>query len=314
VIFGLGPLLIGSAGSVYTLARQSYLTDMVPPHLRARALSTLGGTMRIGLFLGPFLGAAAMQLWGIPGAYYVGIAATIVAGLIVSRVEDLEFSEEHRIASAEVTTWGVIKTYRRLFLTLGSGVLLLCAVRQARQVVIPLWASHIGLSPTDSSLIYGFAGGIDALTFYPAGKVMDLYGRRSVAVPSAVMLGVAFLLMPMTHGAVTLALVAMVMGFGNGIGSGIVMTLAADTSPQFGRPTFLAVWREVADAGVGVGPLFLSGVTAIAGLGPAVMVVGGIAFAAAASLWRWIPALPARPRVATEGPPSSRGSPATRSG
>ena len=38
--FGSGVLLIGAASSVYGLARQSYLTEMVPPHMRARALFT----------------------------------------------------------------------------------------------------------------------------------------------------------------------------------------------------------------------------------------------------------------------------------
>ncbi len=42
VVFGLGVLLLGAASSVYTLARQSYLTESVPPWMRARALSTLG--------------------------------------------------------------------------------------------------------------------------------------------------------------------------------------------------------------------------------------------------------------------------------
>src|ERR1700728_3244698 len=65
--YGLGVLLIGAASSVYGLARQSYLTEMVPPHMRARALSTLGGTLRVGMFAGPFLGAGALQLWGLPG-------------------------------------------------------------------------------------------------------------------------------------------------------------------------------------------------------------------------------------------------------
>jgi MFS family permease len=289
ILYAIGPLLIGSSSSVYVLARQSYLTDMVPLHMRARALSTLGGTMRIGVFAGPFLGAAAMQIWGLAGAYYVSLVGTVAAGAVVSRVPDLKVTEEHRRASAAVTTWGVVKEYRRLFLTLGTGVLLLSAIRQARQVVIPLWAAHIGLSPTDSSVIYGIAGAIDALTFYPAGKFMDLYGRRAVAVPCAATIGLSFVLMPLTHGAVTLTLASLVMGFGNGIGSGIVMTLAADTSPAIGRPTYLGVWREVADAGVGIGPLILSGVTALSGLGPAIIAVGVVGFAAAGALWRWIP-------------------------
>jgi MFS family permease len=289
MVYGLGVLLIGGASSVYGLARQSYLTEMVPVRMRARALSTLGGTMRIGVFLGPFLGAGATALWGLSGPYCIGIAAIIAAGVIVHGVSDLELSEEHRVAAAQVTTWSVLKRYRRMFLTLGTGVMLLSAIRQARQVVIPLWAHHLGLSPATSSLIYGVAGAIDAMTFYPAGRVMDMHGRRWVAVPCVFIIGVSFVLMPLTDGALTLTLVAMLMGFGNGIGSGIVMTLGADTSPAIGRLTFLGIWREISDAGTSVGPLILAVITALAGLGAGIAASGGIGFAAAAALWIWIP-------------------------
>jgi MFS family permease len=289
VVFGLGVLLLGAASSVYTLARQSYLTESVPPHLRARALSTLGGVLRIGLFAGPFLGAGAEELWGLPGAYYVSLVAMAGAGVIVFRVPDLEKTDQQRAAAAQVTTRGILREYWRTFLTLGLGVVLLSAIRSTRQVVIPLWCAHIGLSPTANSLIYGTAGLVDVSTFYPAGKVMDLYGRRWVAVPCTLVLGLSFVLMTGTHSALTLTLVAMLMGFGNGIGSGIVMTLSADVSPEIGRPTFLGLWRELSDTGEGVGPLILSGVTAVAGLVAGVIVSGLVGFAAAAVLWVFIP-------------------------
>src|SRR6201996_6073055 len=140
LVYGFGTLIIGAASSVYSLARQSYLTEMVPPHMRARALSTLGGTLRIGVFVGPFIGAGAMELWGLPGAYYVSLAAIAAAGVIVYRVPDLEMSDQHKAAAARVTSWGVLKRYWRTFVTLGTGVLLLSAIRQTRQGVIPLWA------------------------------------------------------------------------------------------------------------------------------------------------------------------------------
>jgi MFS family permease len=289
VVFGSGVLLLGAASSVYTLARQSYLTETVPPEMRARALSTLGGVLRIGLFAGPFLGAGAEELWGVPGAYYVSLAAMAAAAAIVYRVPDLEKSDQVRAAAAQVTTLGILQRYWCTFLTLGMGVVLLSAIRQTRQVVIPLWAAHIGLSPTANSVIYGIAGLVDVMTFYPAGKVMDLRGRRWVAVPCAVVLGISFVVMPLTHAAVTLTLTAMIMGFGNGIGSGIVMTLSADVSPAIGRPTFLGLWRELSDAGQGIGPLILAGVTAAAGLAAGIVASGFVGFAAAAALWVFIP-------------------------
>jgi MFS family permease len=289
VLYGWGILLIGAASAVYSLARQSYLTEVVPAHMRARALSTLGGSMRVGVFLGPFAGAAAMQVAGLSGAYYVSLAAIVAAGALVFRVPDLEVTAGDRADASAVTTRGMLRQRWRVYATLGVGVLLLSAIRQTRQTVVPLWAAHIGLSPTTSSIIYGVAGAIDALTFYPAGKVMDRYGRRWVAVPATLVLGVAFVVMPFAGDAVSLAVAAMVMGFGNGIGSGIVMTLGADVSPPVGRPTHIGIWNELSDIGSGVGPLILSAVTALAGLGAGIVASGLVGFAAAGALWRWIP-------------------------
>ncbi len=77
-------------------------------------------------------------------------------------------------------------------------------------------------------------------------------------MPCVLIMALSFMLMPLTHGFLAMVLVAMLMGFGNGIGSGIVMTLAADVSPAVGRLTFLGVWRELSDAGAGIGPVALS--------------------------------------------------------
>ena len=234
-----------------------------------------------------------MALWGLSGAYIVSLAG-MAAAAIVYRIPDLETTAQVKAAAAEVTTRLVLRRYWRTFVTLGAGILLLSAIRQSRQVVIPLWPAHIGLSPSANSIIYGLAGFVDLLTFYPAGKVMDLYGRRWIAGPCAITLGLSFVLMPLTRGAVTLTLAAMLMGFGNGIGSGINMTLAADSSPAIGRPTFLGPWRELNDAGSGIGPLILSGVTAIAGLAVGITASGLIGFAAAATLLAFIPKRPGR--------------------
>jgi MFS family permease len=162
-------------------------------------------------------------------------------------------------------------------------------VRASRQVVIPLWADHIGLEATVTSLIYGVSGAIDMLVFYPAGKVMDQKGRNWVAVPSMAIMGTALLLTPFTHGAQTLLLVALLIGFGNGIGSGMIMTLGADHSPRAGRAHFLGVWRLMSDIGASCGPALLSLLAAVLSLATGIAVTGLLAFAAAGQLAYWIP-------------------------
>jgi MFS family permease len=299
--------MVGMAGSVFGLARQSYLTEAVPVHFRARALSTLGGVMRIGLFIGPFIAAAAIHRWGIHAAYGVGVVALLVSAVLAARVPDLPHHVERRLdpAAAAASLGGpaptlrsVTRDNRLVFLTVGVGVLLVSAVRASRQAVIPLWADHLGLEASVASLIYGLAGGIDMLVFYPAGKVMDQKGRIWVAVPSMAIMGVALVLMPLAHGALALLATALVIGFGNGIGSGMIMTLGADYSPSPGRAHFLGVWRLISDLGSSAGPALLSALTAAASLAAGVFTTGGLAFMAAAVLWYWVPRVNARRALA----------------
>ena len=291
--FAAGCFMIGMAQAVFSLARQSWLTEAVPLHYRARALSTLGGVMRIGMFIGPFAAAAAIHRHGLAGAWGVGIAALLAAALLAVRLPDLPplDSPAAGAASAAPTLRATLREHRAVFLTLGIGVLLVSAVRATRQAVIPLWADHLALEASVASLIFGLANGIDMLVFYPAGKLMDRKGRLWVVLPCTLIMGLALLLMPLSQGAVSLLLAAALLGFGNGIGSGMIMTLGADHSPRLGRAHFLGVWRLMADIGSSCGPALLSLLAAVLSLGTGIAMTGVLAFAAAVQLGYWIPRL-----------------------
>ncbi|WP_066297035.1 MFS transporter [Arthrobacter luteolus] len=302
-VFAAAVFMVGMAGAVFGLARQSYVTEAVPLHYRARALSTLGGSNRIGVFLGPFAAAAAMHFAGTPGAYWVGAAAALAAGLLSLTVPEPTAAgasrpgrrrrNEHRAQAVEAvappTIRSVLKSHARIFRTVGIGVLLIAAVRATRQAVIPLWAQHLGIDPTQTALIYGISAGIDMLIFYPAGRVMDLRGRRAVAVPCMLLMALGLALLPLTSSPLGLLAAALLIGFGNGIGSGIVMTLGADFSPQPGRPQFLGIWRLLSDIGTLGGPGLLAGVTAVLSLSAGIGATAVLGLAGALVLWRWVP-------------------------
>jgi MFS family permease len=293
-LLALAAFMIGMAQAVFNLARQTYLTEAVPIEYRARAMSTLGGVLRIGMFIGPFLGAAAIHYGGLAAAYGVGVAAATLAALVASRLPDLQ---AHAVSAAAATAINpptlssTLRDHRSVFVTLGVAVLLVSAVRASRQVVIPLWADHLALEAAVASLIYGLAGGIDMLLFYPAGQVMDRKGRHWVAVPSMLIMGGALLLMPLTQGAWTLLLAALALGLGNGISAGLIMTIGADQSPPVGRAHFLGVWRLMSDIGASCGPALLSLLTAAFTLGAGIAIIGVLALAGAAQFARWMPRL-----------------------
>lgn len=289
VVLSLGILVVGMAGSVFNLARQSYLAEAVPVHFRARAMSTLGGTLRIGAFLGPFVAAGAMAPLGLAGAYWVGLAAMLTAAVVGFKVPELPTragpgsgsttaAPGVRAQPAGTSMRAIVAEYWRTYVTVGSGVFLLACVRATRNVVLPLWSEHLGLDPTLAALVYGVSGAVDVIVFYPAGKVMDRFGRVFSAVPCLLLLGVSMALIPLVSDVWALLWVGALMGFGNGLGTGIVMTLGADYAPAHARPQFLGFWRVLTDSGMMVGPVVVSAVTSVASLGTGVVVIAGAAF------------------------------------
>ena len=271
-LFLVAVLAVGMAGAGFNLARQAYLAVAVPATHRARAMSTLGGTVRIGTFLGPFLGAAAQAPLGLDGAFAAAAAAMAVGALLCLRIRDLPVPASDPAAGEEPGPAGrprlldVARARRGALLTAGFGVVAVSAARAARNAVIPLWATHLGLDAATASLVFGLAGAADLLLFYPSGRLMDRFGRRAVAVPCLTLLGAGFLAVSLTREPTAFAAAAVLLGIGNGFGAGIVMTLGADHSPPNARAQFLGLWRSMSDAGMLAGPLLLSGVTAAAGL------------------------------------------------
>ncbi|HEY0119436.1 MAG TPA: MFS transporter [Cellulomonas sp.] len=317
LLFGIAVLLTGATNAVYMLARQAYLTEITPPLFRARALSTLGGVGRIGVFVGPFLGAGVVHLFGTRAVFWLALVVVVVAGTVVGLVPDVQANRPTKDAGPHVSLWRVTVDHRRVFVSLGIAVLLVGATRGARQVVLPLWGEHLGLAPATTSLIYGLSGALDTAVFYPAGKLMDRKGRLWVAVPSMVALGVTLAALPLARTAGWVAVVAMAMGVANGIGSGMIMTLGADVAPAALRAQFLGVWRLFSDSGAAAGPLVVAAGAALGSLAGGVVVMGGMGLVAAvvlqATVPRWSVHANARTRAAAgltpDGQPAGLPSP-----
>jgi MFS family permease len=304
-MLGAAVFAMGLSGALFGLARQAYLTEIVPIGMRARALSTLGGVHRIGLFVGPFAGAAAVAAWDIRAAYAVAVVTSAAAFALVLAVPDLTAHHERaRRGLQRRTVWSVLIEHRRALLTLGTGVLAIAAARGARVSLVPLWADHIGLTATQTSLVFGIAGALDMLLFYPAGAVMDRFGRVWIAVPTVVVLGAGMMALPLTGSMAGLTAVALLLALGNGIGSGIVMTLGADAAPSDARPQFLGGWRLFADFGLSAGPLLVSAITVVAPLAAACIALGALSLASGGWLARWVPRHDPRrtPALTGEGP------------
>lgn len=300
LFFGLCTFVMGCGWSVWLLARLNYVSESVPVELRGRALSTLGGLNRVGNFVGPFAGVVAAKLMGLDGAYYVHIiTASLACGFLLLFVRD---GDDGVLEHEHINFTRVVRENASVFLTAGVGATAIQALRATRQSVLPLWAAHIGLDAAEVSLIFGISMAMEMTLFYPAGSAMDRWGRKSVAIPCLAIMSVGMLLLPLTHEFWSIAVVGLVVGFGNGLGSGIIMTLGADFSPAAGRAQFLGAWRLCGDIGTAGGPLLVAGLTAAITLGGASMFMGGVGAVGAAVIVTRMPETLRRP--ATVEPPA----------
>ena len=304
-VFAVLMVLMGFSWAIWQLARLTYVTEQAPPEQRGRALSLVGGTNRVGNAIGPLLGGLMGELFGLSSSFFlqaglVMIASALMFVLIKESDDKLEVAGHGAIGERFL---GIIMDHRRTFATAGLATVCLSVLRASRQVIIPLWGEQIGLGATAVGGVFSASNSIDMLLFYPTGSVMDRWGRKWVGIPCMVILGIGLMLIPLATTLQIFVAVAMLTGLGNGMGSGIVMTLGADFSPSTNRAEFLGVWRLISDAGQLAGPLLLSAVTGFATLGLASVATGSVGLLGAAIMWIFMPEpLPKRPKAPVEVP------------
>ncbi len=316
VALAFGLLLIGLAAAVYSLARHAFLTSFVPMNRRARALSTLGGTFRLGYLIGPFLTAALLELTGMAAySFWILITACALAVVVLVtlpdptttfgvvstvRLEGRRMREGEVLAAKEST--GLLRTLvekRSVLARLGLGAALVGALRSSRQVILPLWAVSIGVNDTTTAVIIGIAGGIDFALFYTGGFIMDRFGRLAAALPAMLGLAAGHFVLAVTHDLPSnfqwFVIAAIVLALANGPGSGILMTLGADLADPRNPAPFLGAWRFTGGLGGAAAPLLIAAVTAVSAIAVAAGVMGVLGIVGAGILARYVPRYVPRP-------------------
>jgi len=285
-------LLSGSGMAMWGISRHAYIADIIQVNRRGRSIAVLGGIGRIGVFLGPVLGGAIGKAYGLRAPFLLfsalGVVALVVVMVWVAGVREGEGSKSHDVE--EHSLWTVLKGNYKTLLTAGSGQLFAQMIRTARHIIIPLYATDIlGLDVQSVGLIISIASAVDMLMFLPAGMVMDRFGRKFAFVPSFFIQAMGMLLIPMTGSFLELLAVATLIGLGNGLGSGTMMTLGADLAPERSRGEFLGLWRFVGDIGSAGSPLLVGGIADLLGLVTTPLFISGMGLLGAAILGLLVP-------------------------
>ena len=265
----------GAANGAMRLSRQTYVTRRVEDGVRGRAMSLIGGSFRIGLLVGPLLGGVLVDAFGFATCFAAAGLLSLIGLPPTLRAADPPL----RDSAIARTTGGLIEGVRRhwrLLLVAGVVPMLMMTVREGRFVVVPLIGDELGLSPTEIGAVVTVSTGADALLFPVAGWLMDRFGRLYAIVPSVALIATGLVLVGLAESAGMVVAGGAVIGIGNGMSAGTMLTLGSDLAPADAPGPFLAGIGAIQDGGRILGPLIVGAVAATADLGAAALALAAI--------------------------------------
>ncbi len=296
-------VLAGIGTAMWGLSRHAFIAGAVPIERRGSAIAMFGGINRIGVFGGPALGGIVGTAFGLQASFILtGVMASLAllaAFLFVPSDGDIKVQRR----GGAGRRWGIVReTMREHAGDLGAaGVAQLFAqmIRQGRQLLIPLvGAQQLGLNAAEVGTVMTISAVVDMSMFFPAGYLMDRFGRKIASVPSFAIMAVGIGLVPFATSFTTLAAAGVVIGLGNGLGSGSMMTLGADLAPEGATGEFLGIWRLIGDLGMVVGPLVVGAIAGWLSLNGSAWALAAAGIAASLTLaflvqeTRVVPAVP----------------------
>jgi len=287
-VLGLLRIASGAGMAGWLLARQTWVARRLEPRIRGRALAVFGGVARVAMLIGPLVGGVMADRFGFQVTFLAAglISALGLIPLLTAADLDVPQSERPRADALGVLT--VARRHLRVLLKTGSAQVLTVTVRRGRLVLIPLLGAALGLTPSRVGVLIAIGMATDLALTPVAGWLMDSYGRLVAIVPAFTLLGIGLLIVPFTSTFGGLVGASLVMGFGNGLGSGTMLTLSTDVAPAGATGQFLGALGVMKDSGRIFGPLLVGALGDLVGLNASAVALGLLSLLAAVVFARLI--------------------------
>ena len=272
-------VMYGVGGMGLRLSCQTYVADRVESGARGRALSLVGGSFRLSFLIGPLLGGYLADTVGFTWTFLlcgavtaVGLVGAVERGRLVPHTG----MEPRSDGSVRMPLLTALRLHWRILARAGPAAGLVVAARQGRYVAVPLIAGELGLSPSATGGLVAVGTGADLLLFPVSGYLMDRFGRLYAIVPSFTLVTAGLVILGYAHTPLMVAVSGVVMGIGNGMGSGTMLTMASDLAPSEARGQILSALAVLQDSGSVIGPLIVGFVADAAGVGASAFALAAV--------------------------------------
>jgi len=280
---------VHGAGSVgLRLSRQTFVTRKVRADVRGRSLALMGGSARLATLVGPAVGGVLADQAGYRWTFAISGIITLVGlvPVLARGIDDGVDTNETVMVTVdandepELGLVAALRKHRRALVIGGLGPALVMSVRQGRLIILPLIGNELDLSNTSIGILVAVGTGADLLLFPVAGHLMDRYGRLSAIVPAFSLIGIGLLMLASAESTAMVTVAGAVMGIGNGMSAGTMLTLGSDLAPEDSPGQFLSALASVQNLGRIIGPLIVGWFADVVGLRASAVALAVVMFAA----------------------------------
>jgi MFS family permease len=268
----VGARFVAGAGAALVLTTGLIvLADISTPSNRGRMMSVYQGVFIFAVGIGPFPGGLLATHWGL-AAPFLAYAAT---SLLASAVAWLAIPETRPARAVGESDAAEVPFRAQLrLLTVHRGFLLVSLIAFVNAVartgalfnIIPILArDRLELDADRIGFGLALASVVGLALAYPAGVLVDRYGRKIIIVPATILSGVSLLLFLMAPTYAWFLVACAAWSVAMGISGAAPAAYAADTAPAGMNAAALGTYRMLSDLGYVVGPIALGLAADLAG-------------------------------------------------
>lgn len=251
----------GAAGVVTT--GTIVLVDITTPAERGRVMSIYQGTFLFAVGVGPLPGGLLAERYGLAAPFvFYAVAGTLAAALAFFRVPETRDLRPAGATGAEAPPGSFVAQLRLLagrvgFVLVGLTNFMAAVARTgALFSLIPILAQdRLGLSADRIGLGLAVASLVGLAVTYPAGVLVDRYGRKPVIVPATVLTGVALVIFLVAPSYAWFLAGCVAWSISASIGGAAPAAYAADVAPPRMNAAAMSAFRMLGDLGYVVGPV-----------------------------------------------------------
>jgi MFS family permease len=253
----------GGGAALVLIAGQIVLADISTPARRGRVMAIYQGVFLFAVGVGPYPGGLLAERLGLAAPFVVyafaGLAASVVAWLQIPDTRAAGVSAAEAAAAAPFAAQIRLLASHPGFLLVSLVGFMNAVVRTgALFSIVPVLArDRLSLGTDRIGFGLALSSVVGLALAYPAGVLVDRYGRKTVIVPATAVAGLAMLFFLAATSYAWFLAGCVVWAVAVGVSGAAPAAYAADVAPRGMNAAAMSTYRMLSDIGYVVGPIAL---------------------------------------------------------